>query len=75
MATRRTVDFAELSDDPIEVSDEVVVADDLVSARIKGTWDMIWGDNTYPFVDGKRYRIPRDLFQYLKSRSCIYDTL
>ena len=75
MATRRTVDFAEVSDDLVDVSDEVVVADDLVSARIKGTWEMNWGDAVYQFVDGKRFRIPRDLFQYLKSRSCIYDTL
>lgn len=75
MATRRNANFAELNDDSIEVADEVVVADDLVSARIKGTWTMSWGSAKFNFEDGKRYRIPRDLFQYLKSRSCIYDTL
>lgn len=77
MATKRPViDIAEdYDDDRIEVLDEVVVNEDLVSARIKGTWVMTWGDNKYPFEDGKRYRIPRDLYQYLKSRSCIYDTL
>lgn len=74
MATRR---FANLDSDGegIEVAEEIVVNDDLVSARIKGTWPMQWGHEKWNFEDGKRYRIPRDLYQYLKERSCIYDTL
>jgi hypothetical protein len=76
MANRRIIsDVEEATDDQIEVFDEVVVNDDLVSARVKGTWSMNWGPSKYNFEDGKRYRIPRELFQYLKSRACIYDTL
>ncbi len=76
MANRRVVaDAEEAVDDDIVVNDEVVVNDDLVSARVKGTWDMNWGPQKFQFQDGKRYRIPRDLFAYLKSRSCIYDTM
>lgn len=74
MATRRQT-FAEVEvteDTPVE---EIVVQDDLVSARVKGTWVMTWGRDKFDFEDGKRYRIPRDLFNYLKARSCIYDTL
>lgn len=74
MATRKFADIVDDSEN-VEVSDEVVVNDDLVSARIKGTWTMQWGRSKWDFVDGKRYRIPRDLYQYLKQRSCIYDTL
>lgn len=77
MATRRQV-FAEvetMEDDLDTVRDEIIVKDDLVSARVKGTWIMTWGSDKYDFQDGKRYRIPRELFQYLKARSCIYDTL
>lgn len=74
MATRKFADIVDDSEN-VEVSDEVVVNDDLVSARIKGTWTMQWGTSKWDFVDGKRYRIPRDLYQYLKQRSCIYDTL
>lgn len=50
-------------------------ADDLVTARVKGTWKMIWGRTTYDFEDGKRYRIPRDLYAYLVRHSNIYDTV
>lgn len=76
MATRRFIaDAEEAVDSVVEHYDEVVVNDDLVSARVKGTWTMNWGEAKFSFEDGKRYRIPRELFQYLKSRSCIYDTL
>lgn len=77
MATRRFIADAEeaTNDDAVEHYDEVVVNEDLVSARIKGTWLMNWGPEKFNFEDGKRYRIPRDLYQYLKGRSCIYDTL
>lgn len=76
MVSRRPIaDAEEATEDPIEHYDEVVVNKDLVSARVKGTWVMTWGESKFNFEDGKRYRIPRDLFQYLKMRSCIYDTL
>ena len=74
---KNTIEFAEaeLEDDEVVLEEETVVTHDLKTARIKGTWMMYWGQDRYDFVDGKRYRIPEDLYQYLKARSCIYDTL
>ena len=46
-----------------------------VSARVKGTWTMFWGLETWNFNDGKRYKLPRGLFEYLKTNGNIYDTL
>jgi hypothetical protein len=75
MASRRQV-FAEIeTTEEAFPQEEVIVKDDIISARIKGTWVMHWGESKFDFEDGKRYRIPRDLFHYLKARSCIYDTL
>lgn len=45
------------------------------SARVKGTWTMYWGTQVWDFADGQRYDLPVDLFEYLRSRSNIYDTL
>lgn len=45
------------------------------NARVKGTWVMHWGADKFNFVDGRRYDIPNDLFEYLKRRGNIYDTL
>jgi hypothetical protein len=70
--------------DEFDSENEVVVAEpitvmsadsDFVNARIKGTWKMFWGTNSYDFVDGKRYKIPKDLYAYLRKSSNIYDTL
>jgi len=36
---------------------------------------MFWGKDTWMFNDGKRYKLPRDLFDYLKKNGNIYDTL
>lgn len=74
---RKPVEFAEIdTDDDVEVVEtETVVNDDYVNARIKGTWKMFWGRMTFDFEDGKRYRIPRDLFNYLKANGNIYDTM
>jgi len=49
--------------------------DDLVSARVKGSWVMFWSQSSYSFVDGQRYKLPRELFNYLKKSGNIYDTL
>jgi hypothetical protein len=45
------------------------------SVRVKGTWTMYWGTQVWDFVDGQRYDLPLDLFEYLKSHSNIYDTM
>jgi len=75
MANRRPASEVEEVDFEDNLPEEIVVNDDLVSARVKGTWLMTWGPSKFDFVDGKRYRLPRDLYHYLKERSCIYDTL
>lgn len=86
MANRRTTNaFAEVdadtSDDilayeEVEVDNPTtVVASDLTSCRVKGTWRMFWGRSVYDFQDGKRYRLPADLYAYLRKSGNIYDTL
>jgi hypothetical protein len=62
-------------DDAVVHSTTIEIKDDLVSARIKGTWQMTWGTEKFDFEDGKRFRIPRELFQYLKKSGNVYDTL
>lgn len=75
---RKTNQFAE----PVEETDDVQVAtpipaegSNLVQARVKGTWNMYWGGSVYNFVDGKRFNIPKDLYNYLRENGNIYDTL
>ena len=48
---------------------------ELVSARVKGSWVMFWSQSSYSFVDGQRYKLPRELFNYLKKSGNIYDTI
>lgn len=65
-------------DDDIEIAEPVTVVNadpGLVRARVKGTWRMYWGARFWDFEDGKYYMLPRDLFQYLRSYSNIYDTM
>lgn len=73
-----SVDENTVDDQTVVVDEPVVVLtknSDLISARVKGTWKMFWGRDSYSFVDGKRYQLPRDLFNYLKKSGNIYDTL
>lgn len=82
MASRKQVDplFVDNSvdDDEIVIDEPVVVTStdsNLVTAKIKGTWVMYWGHEKFDFEDGKRYKLPKDLFQYLRTSGNIYDTL
>jgi len=63
----------------VEIVEPTIVIDDnaeeTVSARVKGTWVMFWGRTSWDFKDGTRYKLPRDLFDYLKSTGNIYNTL
>lgn len=62
----------------VVIEEPVVVVNtdsDLVNARVKGTWLMFWGTSKYDFEDGKRYKLPKDLYSYLRSHGNIYDTL
>lgn len=83
MARKQTTNFAEVSDveeDSVVIEEPtptvVTNADDgLVKARVKGTWKMFWGSNSYDFEDGKSYKLPVDLFNYLRKNGNIYDTM
>ena len=75
-------EFVEQEDELLFVSEipeaeelETEVKSNEISARVKGTWTMFWGKETWMFNDGKRYKLPRDLFDYLKKNGNIYDTL
>lgn len=45
------------------------------NAKIKGTWIFHYGGEKYDFVDGYRYDLPLEVFEYLKRAGNIYDTL
>ena len=75
-------EFVEQEDELLFVSEipeaeelETEVKSNTVSARVKGSWTMFWGQETWIFDDGRRYKLPRDLFEYLKKNGNIYDTL
>lgn len=59
----------------VHQQEPIIVTPTTRIARIKGTWLMQWGPDKFNFVDGRRYEIPLDLFEYLKRRGNIYDTL
>ncbi len=64
--------------DNVVVEETVTVTstdDDYTSARVKGTWKMFWGQASYDFKDGNRYKLPKDLYAYLRKSGNIYDTL
>ena len=60
---------------PAPKPEPTIVAPTTKNAKIKGTWTMYWGTGRWDFVDGHRYDIPLDLFNYLKKAGNIYDTL
>ncbi len=78
--TRRPANLAEeveaLDDEqPALVEEQIAVNEDFKNARVKGTWQMYWGRDVYDFEDGKRYRLPVELYAWLKQNGNIYDTL
>lgn len=81
MARKQTTNFAEVSDveeDSVVIEEPTIVKntdDGLVKARVKGTWKMFWGHTSYDFEDGKSYKLPSDLFDYLRKNGNIYDTM
>jgi len=75
-------EFVEQEEDVLFVSEipdtkvkETSLKSSEVSARVKGSWTMFWGQDTWIFNDGHRYKLPRGLFEYLKKNGNIYDTL
>lgn len=69
------IDDDEIVEDPAPKPEPTIVAPATKNAKIKGTWTMYYGTTRWDFVDGQRYELPLDLFNYLKKNSCIYDTL
>jgi hypothetical protein len=45
------------------------------NVKIKGTWTFYYGGEKYDFVDGYRYDLPMEVFEYLKRSGNIYDTM
>lgn len=82
MPRKTNPSFAELEDDT-EIDDDleytpvvqVSTEGNFINARVKGTWKMFWGSQSFDFVDGKRYKLPKDLYAYLRTNGNIYDTL
>jgi len=60
---------------PAPVAQPTVVSPTTKNAKIKGTWTMYYGTGKWDFVDGHRYDLPLDLFEYLRKNGNIYDTL
>ena len=81
MARKTNINFAESDDsqdDSVVVDNPVTVTaanDGMVKARVKGTWKMFWGQLVFNFEDGKSYKLPEDLFHYLRKNGNIYDTM
>jgi len=72
---KKVNEFAEFIEED-EIAVPVPQADSgLIQARVKGTWQMHWGQKVYNFEDSKSYNIPKDLYDHLKNYSNIYDTL
>ena len=75
--TTATQQFAEEAEN-VEIEVAIPVPEkgsNLIQARVKGTWKMYWGQEVYNFVDGKRFNISKDLYDYLRKNGNMYDTL
>ena len=74
-----TTNWAEpVENDEVVIDETVIVSSsdpNFVKARVKGTWIMFWGQDKFDFVDGKSYKLPKDLFNYLRNNGNIYDTM
>lgn len=83
MATKKTtskiaevlIEGDEVVEAPAPKAEPTIVAPTTKNAKIKGTWTMYYGNKRWDFVDGQRYDLPMDLFNYLKGSGNIYDTL
>ena len=60
---------------PAPAPQPTIVSPTTKNAKIKGTWTMYYGTGKWDFVDGHRYDLPLDLYEYLRKNGNIYDTL
>ena len=60
---------------PAPAPQATIVSPTTKNAKIKGTWTMYYGTGKWDFVDGHRYDLPLDLYEYLRKNNNIYDTL
>ena len=79
-ASKNTTKIAEvLIEDEVEAPapapQPTIVSPTTKNAKIKGTWTMYYGPGKWDFVDGHRYDLPLDLYEYLRKNGNIYDTL
>lgn len=79
-ASKNTTKIAEVliedeTEAPAPVPQPTVVSPTTKNAKIKGTWTMYYGTGKWDFVDGHRYDLPLDLYEYLRKNGNIYDTL
>lgn len=58
----------------VEVSDAIVVEDDLVNFRVNTTLEQvtIGAGNHYDFVEGQQYRAPRWVYKHLDEKGVVY---
>ena len=78
MSTIKPAEFVEENDQvslDFHEQDAIIVGKATKRARVKGTWNMVYGAWNFDFVDGQFYELPFELFTYLKQRGCIYDTM
>ncbi len=79
-ASKNTTKIAEVliedeAEAPAPTPQPTVVSPTTKNAKIKGTWTMYYGTGKWDFVDGHRYDLPLDLYEYLRKNGNIYDTL
>lgn len=60
---------------PSAAAEPIVLQLATKNVKIKGTWTFYYGGEKYDFVDGYRYDLPMEVFEYLKRSGNIYDTM
>jgi hypothetical protein len=70
-----TAAIPQAEEEDVSLPEPVVVTPTHRRARVKGTWTMFYGDQMFDFIDGQTYTLPTELFDYLRTRGNIYDTM
>ncbi len=81
MAASKAAEFVEVEEvqaeqpEQLELFEPIIVAPLTKRARVKGTWVQYFGTGIWNFEDGVSYDLPLDLFDYLRVKGCLYDTM